>query len=344
MIELTPRDIAFLIKQRENFSTRHYQAEISPVWQTFNFRSDAPPATLKAFLDELGLLRTNLENLSGRSEFLAIEDEFAPIIKSILLRERRVTAADIDRRKIATNNPEITGGLDAELAPFDEMLAKPWLQEATPRTVIAMSDYLTLEEVERHLRERHVQLRERQYDEKFHLLQAPTLLLSDIEYYRTVGGIRGNSTAVAYIDIDDFKAFNTKYGHPKVDRDVLPIFMRALESFTFARGHAYRFGGDEYVLLLANGQGARAALMDLQRILRDLSYHEITESTSVSIGLCDVTPDCFLSNQGIVEHANRAMHHAKEHAKGRVVSYPPGSYQEDDLVVVTNLTDSASAS
>jgi diguanylate cyclase (GGDEF)-like protein len=206
-----------------------------------------------------------------------------------------------------------------------------------------MSDYLTLEEVERHLRERNVRLSERQYDEKFHLLQAPTLLLPDIEYYRTVGAIRGNSTAVAYIDIDDFKALNTKYGHPKVDRDVLPIFMRALESFTFARGHAYRLGGDEYVLLLANGQGARAALMDLQQILRGLSYHEINESTLVSIGLCDVTPECCLSNQGIVERANRAMRHAKEHAKSGLVSYAQSSFREEDLVVVTNLPGYASA-
>ncbi|PYT31169.1 MAG: hypothetical protein DMG57_06070 [Acidobacteria bacterium] len=63
-------------------------------------------------------------------------------------------------------------------------------------------------------------------------------------YYRDACESRGISLAIAYIDIDDFRKLNTKYGHVAVDRDVLPLFMRAMESFTFARDYGYRFGGD----------------------------------------------------------------------------------------------------
>ena len=87
------------------------------------------------------------------------------------------------------------------------------------------------------------------------------------------------------------------------------------------------------MLLLANGQGAAAALQNLQKELLRLSYREISEKTSISVGLCEVTPDCFLSNQAIVERANRAMRHAKENAKGGIVTYAGGRYRDEDLDV-----------
>lgn len=42
-------------------------------------------------------------------------------------------------------------------------------------------------------------------------------------------------------------------GEVEVDRKILPRFMRTIEAHVFARGFAYRFGGDEYVLLIPQG-------------------------------------------------------------------------------------------
>ena len=43
----------------------------------------------------------------------------------------------------------------------------------------------------------------REFDEKFHILQSPKLLLEDLRYYREVCELRGVSVVVAYLDIDD---------------------------------------------------------------------------------------------------------------------------------------------
>jgi hypothetical protein len=47
------------------------------------------------------------------------------------------------------------------------------------------------------------------------------------------------------LDIGLFKDFNTAFGEPRVDRDVLPIFMSELEAHIYWHGYAYKFGGDE---------------------------------------------------------------------------------------------------
>ena len=62
----------------------------------------------------------------------------------------------------------------------------------------------------------------------------------------------GNSQPGPF-NIDKFKDFNTKYGETQIDVRLLPRFMAALEAHVYSRGFAYRFGGDEYVVLLPQG-------------------------------------------------------------------------------------------
>ena len=90
-------------------------------------------------------------------------------------------------------------------------------------------------------------IQERAYDEKFQLLHAPTLFLPDLSYYRTICELRAVPVSVAYIDIDDFKSFNTRYGETQVDRDVLPRFMGTLEAHLFFHSFAQHIllSGDE---------------------------------------------------------------------------------------------------
>ena len=77
-------------------------------------------------------------------------------------------------------------------------------------------------------------------------------ILPDLAYFRVKCELRDQSVSVAYVDIDEFKSFNDKYGHERVDRDILPRFMSEIEGVVFSRGFAYRIGGDEYLILLPN--------------------------------------------------------------------------------------------
>lgn len=71
------------------------------------------------------------------------------------------------------------------------------------------------------------------------------------EWVEKLGLVEG-SIAVLFVDLDNFKALNTKYTEPRIDQDFLPGAMKLVERFVRVRGEAARYGGDEYVIILPN--------------------------------------------------------------------------------------------
>ncbi len=148
-----------------------------------------------------------------------------------------------------------------------------------------------------------------------------------------MSGVRGNPVALAFVDIDDFKRLNTALGHLAVDLHVLPVLMRALEAFSFARGFAYRMGGDEYAVLLGNGRGALGSFDELRQHIAGLRYHEIPDTTTISLGVAVVPSDCELSDMAVLERANRAMRHAKDHGKDCVATFTANGFADKDVTL-----------
>ena len=83
------------------------------------------------------------------------------------------------------------------------------------------------------------------------VLELP-VFLPDLHYYRSKCGARDLPVAIAFMDIDKFKDFNTTVGHTDVNRHVLPVFMGSVEAHIYGHGYAYRMSGDEYALLMPN--------------------------------------------------------------------------------------------
>jgi hypothetical protein len=167
-----------------------------------------------------------------------------PLFKVIFLQARLAKARFIDQQRVRTTNPKIIIALDDQLSAYDGLIREDWFQAATPDYPPTLRDILTLEQVEKMDAQAH--LPEREYDEKFHLLQAPGLFLSDLHFFRGKCGVRGLPLAIAFLDIDKFKDFNTTVGHTNVNRNVLPVFMAAVEAQIYGHGYAYRMSGDEY--------------------------------------------------------------------------------------------------
>jgi diguanylate cyclase (GGDEF)-like protein len=142
-------------------------------------------------------------------------------------------------------------------------------------------------------------------------------------YYRRRCRIREASIAVAYLDIDDFKAYNTRHTETTIDLVLLGPFMEILEAHVFGHGHAYRFGGDEYVLLLPNMPDSWALpfLRALQERIASASFRGVQRSPTVSVGLFVVDVDCPLTDREVLSRANEAKNTAKEQEKGRIVGY-----------------------
>lgn len=129
-------------------------------------------------------------------------------------------------------------------------------------------------------------------------------------------------SALIMIDIDGFKAFNDRHGHVAADQ-ILSEFGRLLAEAIRGSDSAYRYGGDEFVILVREASVAAAA--ELAERLRQLIAERfsvlppeapITASLGV-VGVDQVDPD----PATLLRAADEALYSAKERGRNRVVSF-----------------------
>jgi hypothetical protein len=180
---------------------------------------------------------------------LAGDRRNAPLFKQMILRYRRYRAAWTEGFREKTFHAGIIQTLDEEINSLDAVVEADWFQKIEPFRLPRSKDFLPIQYIEQSAMTQ-IQLAPRQYDEKFHILQAPALFLQDLAYFRAKCEIRDTPLTVAFLDIDEFKRFNIAHGETKVDRNLLPRFMQAIEAHVYQHGFAYRQGGDEYLVLL----------------------------------------------------------------------------------------------
>ena len=248
-----------------------------------------------------------------------VDDRFAPLMKRALIANRRAVATSRDEHRELTIDSDLRTAIDARVDPMDRLLQKPGFADIRPVGVPHLTDFLSIGVA------RDVQgadnLSERIYDEKFHILQSPRLFLPDLGHYREFCEMRGRTLCVGFMDIDDFKAkFNTPYTEVVIDQNLLPKFMTEIEAQVYNRGLAYRFAGDEYVIILPNLtiDEAVVVLKDFRRRLSGLEFPGITTNPTVSVGLYEVDEDCPLTEMEILGAANRGKNYAKDQGKDRI--------------------------
>ena len=123
---------------------------------------------------------------------------------------------------------------------------------------------------------------------------------------------------LCFVDIDDFKKINDRFGHPSGDRVLSQVAGRLRQG-----GEAFRLGGDEFALLLAEhdeGTALAAANSIVERIA-DVDFDHIGKVT-VSAGLATF-PVQGHGRDELIRLADSALYWAKEHGKNRVRIYRP---------------------
>jgi diguanylate cyclase (GGDEF)-like protein len=274
-------------------------------------------------------------SLSARSsEQPDLNSTLVPLFKGLFLRARLAKARILDQQRSKTTNPQVIAALDEQLKVYDGVIREEWFQKTSPEYPPSLRELLTLERVEKLDVDTHFP--ERQYDEKFHLLQAPTLFLPDLHYYRSKCGVRDLPVAIAFTDIDKFRDFNSVVGETDVDRHILPIFMRAVEAHIFGHGYAYRFGGDEYAILMPNADADLAMdfVSGLRKRLSALCFRGTDKTITVSVGLCIADRDCFLTDGELLHKAERAKNFAKREGRDRVAGYTGKLFDESELQIL----------
>ncbi len=293
------------------------------------------PQELVDIFTKLILLRNRLNT----STTVDLEPEFLPLLKTAIIHSRRTEAFDIEKRSELTFNHDLRTKLEERLSLLSAVISQDWFINTQSSNSPRITDFLSIHYSEEFIKKNNgPQLSDRDYDEKFHILGAPSLFLPDLAYYRVTCDFRGIPLCVAYLDIDDFKQFNTKYGEPRVDRDVLPKFMSALEAHVYYHGHAYRFGGDEYTVILPNMSSSQAIdfMKSFQTKLRELPYFAIDERTEISAGIFEVSENSIQTDREVEERAAFAKNFAKNNGKNCIATFKDQDYENNAVYVVQN--------
>jgi diguanylate cyclase (GGDEF)-like protein len=131
---------------------------------------------------------------------------------------------------------------------------------------------------------------------------------------------------LCFVDIDDFKKINDRYGHPSGDRILSEIATRLRQG-----GEAFRLGGDEFALLFVDhdeGMALTAANSIVERIAT-VDFDHIGNVT-VSAGLATF-PMQGNGRDELIRLADSALYWAKEHGKNRVRLYRPEVVELSEL-------------
>jgi diguanylate cyclase (GGDEF)-like protein len=121
------------------------------------------------------------------------------------------------------------------------------------------------------------------------------------------------------IDIDHFKSVNDNYGH-LIGDEVLLLLSRLMRSSFRFHDRLYRFGGEEFVVLMrcVSEQDAALAMERMRANTVNYVFPQVGHIT-ISIGFTEVKPGDTPS--GAFERADKAVYWAKSHGRNQVQSH-----------------------
>lgn len=123
---------------------------------------------------------------------------------------------------------------------------------------------------------------------------------------------------LAVIDIDHFKRVNDRFGHLYGD-EVLILMANLLRTSFRAYDRVFRFGGEEFVVLLRSATESKA-LQVLERFRQKVQAYDFPQvgQVTVSIGFASIGAGAPIE---IVGRADQALYFAKEHGRNQVCFY-----------------------
>lgn len=143
----------------------------------------------------------------------------------------------------------------------------------------------------------------------------------DTDLEREVGLARAKSQplVLAVLDINKFKSVNDELGHEK-GNDALRLVANAVLASVDRKGIAYRYGGDEFAIILPNTTEAEA-LPVFRRVVETVSKIEpLSPSHRLTISIGTALLDVADTLRTLFERADSAMYIAKREGVNQVRS------------------------
>jgi diguanylate cyclase (GGDEF)-like protein len=145
----------------------------------------------------------------------------------------------------------------------------------------------------------------------------------DLRELRCSPKLVGSRYALAICDLDLFKSYNDRYGHLTGDR-VLAAIGALLRENMRSGDRCYRFGGEEFVVLLREPTIARAesAMERIRCATQSLHLADggnAIGAITISIGLAEATGGPYLDVEAWLKRADSALYQAKTEGRNRIV-------------------------
>ncbi len=197
-------------------------------------------------------------------------------------------------------------------APGAAGMERGFSRDFADRLAVALNN---LDREERLYRQAH-------YDE---LTELPNRQLFKDRLTREIArsGRAGESLALLYIDLDNFKRINDTLGHGSGD-ELLRAVARRLSACVKQSDTVARLGGDEFLVIVGSLQGPAEASKVAERILAELAKpleigaREYQARASIGIALY---PGDGTTLEDLLKNADTAMYRAKEDGRGRATFF-----------------------
>ncbi|MFL6717113.1 MAG: GGDEF domain-containing protein [Burkholderiaceae bacterium] len=123
---------------------------------------------------------------------------------------------------------------------------------------------------------------------------------------------------LAVVDIDHFKNINDRFGHVYGD-EVLILVANMLKSSFRSNERIFRFGGEEFVVLL-RAVTLKNASLAFERFRKTVEEHDFPQvgRVTVSVGYASISGDTPVV---ILGHADQALYYAKQHGRNQIQLY-----------------------
>jgi diguanylate cyclase (GGDEF)-like protein len=133
--------------------------------------------------------------------------------------------------------------------------------------------------------------------------------------------------SLALLDVDSFKEYNDRFGHPAGDEVLQAISILLLES---SREYdcVARYGGEEFVIVLRDADSSEASSIAERLRLQIEGAKWPHRSITASIGVATVSSD-LNTRDALIGEADRLLYQAKQSGRNRVccdeqVEFDPG--------------------
>lgn len=129
------------------------------------------------------------------------------------------------------------------------------------------------------------------------------------------------------LDVDYFKAFNDTYGHQAGDDCLRTIASGISEVLEISKGMVFRYGGEEFSILLpeTNLASARIVAETVRKAVENLSIphseSQVSDYVTMSFGINTIIPTNDKTITQFIEDADKALYNAKNEGRNCVRTY-----------------------